>query len=241
MKKVILSAVALACAAGVASADVYGDAPFDIFDAGFTHLDIQSVTITNDASWLYISVANAGDLDATSWGKYAIGIDNGKATGMNSNGWGRNIDWGRGITHWSATWADDGGTGVGGEIYSGNATAANNSSGGMGAWILRDATYAAGTEIAGSDANHAFGVQTWQISLARLNLQAGDTMEFDVVTTGGGGGDPGVDHLSVAGLATPGWGDASIAGAFKSYTVVPSPASAALLGLGGLVGLRRRR
>lgn len=230
MKKVILSAMALACAAGVASADVYGDAPFDIFDLGFTHLDIQSVSITNDASWLYISVTNGGDLDATNWGKYAIGIDNGVGASNNSNAWGRNIDWGRGITHWSATWADDGGSGAGGEFSEWDGAA----------WQLIDATYAAGTDIMASDANHAFGVQSWQISLAGLGVGVGDTIEFDVITTGGGA-DPGVDHLSRSDLATPGWGDTSVAGQFDSYTIVPSPASAALLGLGGLVATRRRR
>ena len=115
MKKTIVSAVALVASAGIASADVYGDAPMDIFDTGFTHIDIQSVSITNDADWLYVSVSNGSSLDDTNWGKYAIGIDTGKFVGGNSNGWGRNIDWGRNITHWSATWADDGGTGAGGK------------------------------------------------------------------------------------------------------------------------------
>lgn len=241
MKKTILSAMALCMAAGVASADVYGDAPNDIFDAGFTHLDITSVNITNDATWLYIDVSTAGDLDAVNWGKYGIGIDNGKATGGNSNGWGRNIDWGRGITHWSASWADDGGSAVGGEVYSYNATGVINGSGGMGAWVRRGATWNGDTNIAGDDSLHQFGIQRWQIQLADLNVRAGDTIEFDIISTGGGGGDPGVDHLSRGDQATPFWDTQSVSGAFSSYTIVPAPGSVALLGLGGLVAARRRR
>jgi hypothetical protein len=230
MKKQIMCA-ALAASAGLASADVYGDATGEIFDLGFAHLDIASVTLTNDADWLYISVQTTGDLDNPNWGKYAIGINNGKDASDAGNGWGRNIDWGgQTITHWSATWADDGGTGVGGEIY--------NFSGG---WNLIDATYGAGTEITGDDSQHTGGVQMWALSLSSLNLEIGDTFTFDVITTGGGDGDPGVDHLSRSDQATPFWDTQSVAGEFLSYTVVPAPGAIALLGIGGLVAARRRR
>jgi len=231
MNKLILCA-AIAAGSGVAAADVYGDATGEIFDLGFTHLDISSVEVTNDNDWVYISVQTTGDLDATNWGKYAIGLDNGQGDpGVNGNGWGRNIDWGRSITHWSATWADDGGTGAGGEIY--NYDGAN--------WVLVDATYAAGTEIAASDAMHAAGVQMWQLSLSSLNVGIGDTIEFDIVSTGGSGSDPGVDHLSRADMATPFWDTQSVAGDFLSYTLVPAPGALALLGMGGMVASRRRR
>ena len=93
-----------------------------------------------------------------------------------------------------------------------------------------------------SDAGHAAGIQHLAVSLAALGLSAGDVLEFDVFTTGGGA-DPGVDHLSRIDEATPDWGTTSVAGAFLSYTVqaVPTPGSLALIGLGGLVAGRRRR
>lgn len=230
MMKLTMSAL-LAVSAGLASADVYGDATGEIFDAGFTHLDISSVSLTNDANFLYISVQTTGDLDATTWGKYAIGINNGKDTADTGNGWGRNIDWGgQAITHWSATWTDDGGSGAGGEVYNFD-----------GGWTLQGATYNASANISADDSGHASGVQMWAISLATLNLMVGDTFTFDIVTTAGSGGDPGVDHLSRADQATPFWDTQSVAGSFLSYTVVPAPGVIALIGAGGLVAARRRR
>ena len=229
---------AIAAAAGLASADVYSDATGEVFDAGFTHLDLASVELTNDADWLYISVQTTGDLDGTSWGKYAIGLNNGKDAAGTGNGWGRNIDWGgQSITHWSATWAADGGSGAGGEVY--NYDGAN--------FNLIDATYGAGTDIQGDDSMHAAGAQMWRSSLASLNLVIGDTFTFDIITTGGTGGDPGVDHLSRADQSTPFWDTQSVAGQFFSYTVVPAPGAVALMGLAGVAGLggrvaaRRRR
>ena len=211
--------------------DMFMDATEDLFDNGFTNLDIMNVELTNDDTWLYISMQLGANLDDTSWGKYAIGINNNMGgPESNSNGWGRNIDWMRGITHWSATWADDGGTGVGGEIYEYDGTG----------WALTGATYSGSGNIAGDDSGHAAGFQRWQLSLASLGVGIGDTIAFDVISTGGGGGDPGVDHLSRMDPATPGWGTQSIAGEFGTYTVVPAPGAVALLGLAGLAGRRRR-
>jgi hypothetical protein len=80
---------------------------------------------------------------------------------------------------------------------------------------------------------------TWTVSLAALGVGAGQTFYFDIATSGGGN-DPGVDHLSRADQATPGWGTASTSGNFLAYTTVPTPGALALLGLAGLAGRRRR-
>lgn len=239
MKTALIAAVALA--AGSASADIYNDMTGTAVAPGvgdiaanfssFTHLDIAQVEITNDSTWLTIAITVVGDMDATNWGKYGIGIDTGKSVGSNSNGWGRNIDWGRNINVWSASWADDGGSGVGGEFYSYDD--------GGAAWNLLGATWNGDTNIQGDDSNHPF-TQTWRFKFADIGLALGDTIEFDVITTGGGGGDPGVDHLSRSAPATTDWPNQSVAGQFRSYTLVPAPGSLALLGLGGLAARRRR-
>ena len=230
----LLMAAAIASLAGAASADVYTDSGSDLASffvgEGFNHLNILQVEITNDASFLYVSITVDEDLDAVSWGKYNIGINTGVNAGSSTDAWGRNITWGNGITHFVGSWADDGGSGVGGELHAFDGSA----------WGMLDATYGAGVDIIGDDSGHAAGVQSYAISLAALGLGVGDTFGFDVVSTGGGF-DPGVDHLSLAGEATDGWGTGSTSGAFLSYTVVPTPSSMALLGLGGLVAGRRRR
>lgn len=231
----ILMAAAVATLAGIANASVYGDnsgnhlAGGDLHDffasQGFNHLDIVSVTITNDLSNLYIDIQTAGDLDATNWGKYALGINTGVNAGDAGNGWGRNIAWGANqtITHWVATWADDGGSGIGGQVWSWN-----------GGWSETGG-------LSGSDASqHAAGRQIFSVSLASLGLSVGDTFRFDVISTGGGF-DPGVDHLSRSDFATDNWGTQSVGGSFLSYTVVPTPGALAMLGMGGLIAGRRRR
>ncbi len=230
----ILMAAAIAALAGGASADVFNDnsgstndgGDLDAFfaDQGFNHLDIVSVTITNDATNLYVDIQLNADLDATAWGKYALALNNGSSPSDAGNGWGRNIDWaGQTITHWVATWADDGGTGIGGQVWSFN-----------GGWSETGSL--AGTD----DSQHAAGHQIFTVALADLGLGFGDVMLFDVVSTGGGN-DPGVDHLSRADAATNDWGTTSVAGNFLAYTIVPAPSAFALLGLGGLAAARRRR
>jgi len=240
MRKTLLTAAALAMATGAAQADVYGDnsgwhvGGGDLhdffFQQGFDHLDITQVEVTNDASFIYFDISVVGDLDATSWGKYVIGMDTGRVAGTNTDAWGRNIDWGSGMTDFVGSWADDGGSGAGGELHAWDGAA----------WGLTDATYLAGTEIQGDDSNHAAGTQRIAVSLSALGLSVGDVVLFDVASTGGGF-DPGVDHLSLADFATDDWANQSTSGQYLSYTVVPAPGSAALLGLGGLVALRRRR
>lgn len=240
MKRAILAGVVLAAGASVASADVYADntgnhlAGGDLHDffqsQGFDHLDIASVEVTNDSQYLYFNITTVGLVSDTNWGKYIVGIDTGVNAGDNSTdpgSWNRNVDWGRGITHFLGTWADDGGAlQFGGEIRAFDG--AN--------WNLLGATWNGDSNISGTSA----AGQMIQVEFAALGLSIGDTFEFDVFSSGGGA-DPGVDHLSRSDFATDGWGTQSIAGDFLSYTLVPSPSGLALLGLGGLAAARRRR
>lgn len=232
MRKTLITVGALAMIAGAAQADVYTDATDDLHSsfAGFDHLNITSVEVTNDADFIYFAIATAGDLDASNWGKYIIGMDTGRNAGDNGNPWGRNVDWGRGITDFVGSWADDGGpggTGAGVNYQSWDGAGWNNAGG-----------------ASGDDSMHAAGVQKIAISLSALGLSNGSVVEFDVFTTGGGA-DPGIDHLSLAGFATDSWGTGSVSGQFLSYTVqiVPIPGSAAiaLFGLGGLATIKRIR
>ncbi|HLP85492.1 MAG TPA: hypothetical protein VK157_14180 [Phycisphaerales bacterium] len=232
MKKV-LALIAVAGLASAANAAVtYTDTQNDLFDNGFGHLDITSVDVSHTATTITFEINVRGSIDAgaggSNWGKYMIGIDTGAAGGASDNGWTRPITWsgGQGIDFWIGTWADNGFPfGMGGELRS------------QPGGALLDATYTSGTLISGSTA--AFK-QTITVSRAALGLTGNDTFRFDVMSSGGGGGDPGVDHLSVAGLATTDWSVGSTSGTFASYTI-PTPGVLALAGIGGLVATRRRR
>lgn len=239
MKNMFCIVSALALAGGVASAEIYLDATNDLAPAftGFDHLNISSVEVTNDADFIYFAITMVGDLDSTNWGKYVVGMDTGRNAGDNSTdpgSWNRNVDWGRGITDFVGSWADDGGTGAGAELRSFDGVA----------WNLTDATYAAGTDVMADDAGHSAGIQMLAVSLSALGLGDGDTIEFDVFSTGGGA-DPGVDHLSRGDFSTDDWGNTSLSGEFLSYTInvvpLPSAAMAGLVGLIGLGGIKRLR
>lgn len=230
MKAFVLMAAALV--AGSAQAVVYNDAVGDIFDTSFGHLDIRSVTMTNDASNLYVTFSLNGNVAATNWGKYCMLFDT-KAGGNNSgNPWGRNINPNYGPLNdfWMGSWADSGG--------------------GAQLWRTKPDNTWEGSEFASTYGNPgitqdlslaAIGIVKFSIALSALGLQGGDTFKFDAITTAGGGSDPGVDHLSTSNLATPGWGSPSFSGDYLSYTVTPAPASLGLVAVGGLFVGRRRR
>lgn len=235
MKKILIAATALVAIAGLASADTFNDnvgnhlAGGDLHDnfasPGFHHLDIVSVTVTNDASNLYFDVAVNADIDATNWGKYMVAINTG-AGSATDNPWGpRPMNFAGPLSHWIGTWADDGGSGIGGQLWSHNGTSWNLDAG-----------------LATTDTSaHSTGHQRFSVSLAGLGVGVGDVVLFDVMSSGGGGGDSGIDHLSNASYSTDSWGGPSNGGAFLAYTIVPAPAALGLLGLGGLVAGRRRR
>ncbi len=127
MFKQLATATAIVFMCSFAAADTYTDNVgnhltggdlHDFFQSqGFDHLDIVQTTVTNDASFLYIDITLNADIDATNWGKYLIGIDTGANVGENSNPWGRSVDWGRNITDFVGSWADDGGSGAGGQFW----------------------------------------------------------------------------------------------------------------------------
>jgi len=222
----IAVAVALA-AAGVAQAAVYTDSQNELFDNSFAHLDIASVNVTHDATSITFEIVTRGDVSAPTWGKYALAINTPGGVNDAGNGWGRPMNWnGQGIDFWVGSWADDGGDNFGGELRQMD---------GLGGNTLLAATYA-GPGISGS----SLVTQVITLDRALLGLTGNDTFTFDVMTTGGGGGDAGVDHLSRSDMSMTNWGDTSTSGQFLSYTI-PSPSSLALVGVAGLIIGRRRR
>ncbi len=233
-RKYVSCAAALALLCGGASAQVnYADPTGDLGAAftGFPHLDLVNVSMNNDATNLFIDITVNGDIAATNWGKYCILFDT-KPGGVSSpsNPWGRAINTPELNDFWLGSWVDSGG---GAQLWKNNGVVWDGSE--------FAATYIGGSGMSHSLANAATGTVSFTIALSNLGLVIGNTFFFDVMSTAGGTTDPGVDHLSLAVAATPDWGTPSNSGQYRSYTVIPTPGTLALAGLGLLAGCRRRR
>jgi hypothetical protein len=239
----ILIAAVLAAATPSFGA-IYNDATGDLHDGtggganftGFTHLDIASVEVTNDATDIYFTFTLQGDVIATDWGKYMVGIDidGNDATGDdNGNGWVRPITMNPdGMDYWIGTWVD---SGNGAELRRWDGAA----------WQLDLATY--NPPPGDITMNKTQFTGTVKVPLASMGLSNGDMFFFDAYSSGGGGGDSAVDALSSSTPSITDWG-----GPFNSpgnsglskYTVIPEPGTIVLVGLGALgirLGCRRRR
>ena len=218
MKSLFASACSCLCLATAANAGVYSDPTFDLFDNGFDNLDISSVDVSDDGVNLSITVTTRG---FQNWTKYMMYFDTSPTGGTSSNAWSRPVDLsGASIEYYLGSWVD---------------APSNNTQ--LVSWT--GSAWNWGSEMYLTNSVQGNSVK-WTFSLAAMGLSAGQTFYFDVATSGGGG-DPGVDHLSRSTQATPGWGTASTAGPFLAYTVTPAPGAVALLGVAGLVGSRRRR
>ena len=194
----------------------FADSSFDLFDNGMGNLDITGVYVVNSDVDITFSVTTR---EFANWTKYMIFIDTADG-GTGGNAWGRPVDLaGTSIDHFIGSWVD---------------SSSNNS---------QFVSFAGDWNWGGAQtfSNYQSGnTVSWTVSLASLGLTGGSVVRFDVATSGGGNGDPGIDHLSRSDVASSGWGSGSVAGSFKSFTVVPAPGAVALLGLAGLISRRRR-
>lgn len=225
----LLAVSALALVAGSANAATFSDSAGDEFTgAGGGILDILSMDVTNDLTSISFTFTLAGDVQATDWGKYMVIIDSVAGGDTAGNGWGRPISMASGAETWLGGWVDSG-NGLENRGWDG------------AAWQLNGATY---NGTSGLTASKTANTVTLSVLLADVGLTPGQTITFDGFSSGGGGGDTAIDSAANPDFTVFGWGDAYVAGGSNpvlTYTLVPTPGFAGLVGAAGLVGLRRRR
>lgn len=216
--RTLVLALPLVIAGASQAGTVYGDAAFDLFDNGVDNLDILNVDVSNTATDLTITVETRG---FANWTKYLLFLNTGAAAQSAGNGWNRPISYnGQTIDHFIGSWVDAADNNS--QLYSFN-----------GNWNL-DSTF---TNDQSDIANRRV---SWTVSLASLGLDFGDSLLFDVGTSGGGEFDTTVDLLSRQDQATDWWTNPATSGEFRKYVVVPAPGAAMLLGLAGVFARRRR-
>lgn len=220
MKKII-AALALLAIVSPAKADLYNDSTGDTFFGGI--LDIASVEVTDDATDITFTMTLVGDIGATDWGNYMYHIDTNSSTGDVStpigNPWARPISYTPdGADYWLGAWVNGGG-GWQHWSYSG------------GSWGMNSQT---GLNSLGQ---FSFSIKT---SIASLGLSPGDSFCFDAYASGADGNPGAIDSLGNPNQQVNDWNVASNAHPV-CYTTTPEPGSLALLAIGALAMLRRRR
>ena len=185
----------------------YTDAIGDVFTgAGGGILDITAVEVSNDASDVIFKISLNGPL-TTDWGKYLIGIYTTPGGDTNGNGWGRPIKMASGMNYWVGSWVD---SGNGAEVYSYG-----------GAWSLVNATYGTPGGLSISKSGSSATIRYPFASLGLSTNGGNNIFEFDVYTSGGGGGDGAVDALSTTNQTISDWGNSFTTTSNRSYTILP--------------------
>lgn len=165
------------------------------------HYDITSVVVSNDGTNLYINLQLAGPLDVggdTGNGEYLV-LFNTRTGGNTGNPWGRSINATVAHDFFIGSWPDSGG--------------------GVQLWEYSSSQWRSRTPGTIDLSQKNSGRVTYTVPLSALGLSTGSSFTFDVVATGGGSDDSGVDHLSNPNPSTTSFGIPSTPGTYLSYTV----------------------
>jgi spore coat protein CotH len=174
------------------------------------HYDIASVVMSNDANNVYINVQLNGPLDVggdTGNGEYLV-LFNTRSGGSTSNAWGRSINATVQHDFFIGSWPDAGG--------------------GIQFWERQGTQWQQRSGASIDLANKGTGLIKYTVPISGLETSIGTVITFDVVSTGGGGDDSGVDHLSNPNPSTTSFSIPSTPGTYKSYTLQNASAPASV-------------
>ena len=180
--------VSLLLIANAGAQSTYQDAIGDVAVPGghFPQLDIESVEVSGSpgASLLTFRVIVNGDPLNPNWGNYLVGLKAGAGgTPTGIGGSARPINFPSGMTHYLATKS------TGGEIWTRGA-----------AQWTQTATFSQSRDTLERAVIFA-------VPYAALGLSNGQTITFDVYTSGNGATDGAVDALSTSGSSITNWSD----------------------------------
>ena len=216
----VLMCAAMTIVGASAQPTPFNDAIGDINVDGNTNpgngtLDIVKMEVTDTVDDIIFTMTVNGNITATDWGNFMIGIANQKTAGSQiGNGWARPINMNaggaNGMTHWIGSWVNGGGgaqlwayTGSGTDGGTGNNW---NNTGGIKAIVPSAATQS---------------TITYTVTKASLGVATGDTIVFDAYSSGTGGGDGAIDALSNPNVTISTWSGnyTSQAPTISSYTL----------------------
>ncbi|MDP7008084.1 MAG: alpha-amylase family glycosyl hydrolase [Phycisphaerales bacterium] len=95
-------------------------------------------------------------------------------------------------------------------------------------WLQGETAWANSGTIRPDLTNASSGTVKWGVPLTSIGIASGDTVRFDIATSGSGTSDPGVDHLSRSDQATDGWATPSVSGTFLEYVLDGTSGSLAI-------------
>ena len=239
-KALLLTFIAGSYVAGVnaqtLNSQVFTDSPTDAYVSAGGTAEILSMEVSNTASDLRFSLTVGGNVPATDWVKFLVGISTGQGPSTTTgNGWGRPINMTSpvgGMNYWLGSWVDGGGAA---QFFSYNGSA----------WV-------AGAAPTFSITSGSQSIINLTIPLSAIGVSLNDTFYFDAYTSGGNATDSAVDALANPTQSITDWGqtytsEVKTGGAAPGiyfYTTVPEPSTYALLTLGALAlggyAVRRR-
>lgn len=200
----------------------YPDTAGDLFPGapGSGILDITFAILRHTVSNITFKIYLDGDPTATDWGKYIVAIHSEPGGDTTGNPWLRPIGMDVGLNYWLGSWVD-GSNGITVWHYSNSVWQAVGGAG----------PYGGDPQISGLSVTKDGSSVTITSPLWLLGLGLGQTFQFDIYTSGGGGSDGAIDALANRGQTITNWAQYYNSGPNRLYSYTLFSANADLASL----------